>query len=701
MQLESSPVRIAGDTEQVRVEIDALESDIHRYRSGALPEHVFVEKRLRHGVYGQRQDGVHMLRSKLPLGLISTEQLSAFADIAEVYGHGVAHLTTRQDIQVHFVALERSPGLLRALDAADMTSREACGNVVRNVTCAENAGISGLEPFDPTGHALALARYLLRHPEGQSLGRKFKIHVSGESDLRWDRGRFHDLGLVAKEQDGRRGWEVRVGGGLGAVPHQAPILDAFVPEDELHAVVNAILVVFGRHGEKKNRARARLKFLVADWGIARFAEAVAAARVPVPFDGPEPFEEKVRHPPGGEIPAPRSPDEARWQAENLLPQRQAGYRAVWVRVPRGDLSPEQLRALARLLAAEVGETTRITADQGLAVRHVSTDRLPALYDGLRGLGLAGAGAAGIADPVTCPGADTCKLGITSPRAIAKKIAPELDALAEDPALRSLNVRISGCPNACAQHHVGDLGFFGAARTVEGVTAPHYIVMLGGEPGGSAYGTAHGKVPAARLGEAIGALGRTWLAERDGDEGFGAWVRRAGRDRFKQLLEPFGELPPIDVDPAAWREPGSEEAFRIVRGTGECAGMIVDEADFWLADADRDAESAADALARGEDPLPAARRAFLLSARALLATDGVRPTTDAGVIDAFRTGFYDAGRIFEGVGYYLLSAFDVAEGDRVRRLVEESRLFVEEAHGILARLRAPARKVPARGPVEAP
>jgi sulfite reductase (ferredoxin) len=690
-------VRIAGEPALVREEVDAFATDLARFRAGALPEPVFVEKRLRHGVYGQRQDGVHMLRSKLPLGLITTEQLDAFADIAEVYGHGVAHLTTRQDIQIHFVALDRTPGLLRALDAADMTSREACGNVVRNVTCAENAGVTAAEPFDPTGYALALARYLLRHPKGQSLGRKFKVHVSGDPGSAWDRGRFHDLGLVAKVVDGQPGWEVRVGGGLGAVPQQAPILDDFLPVERLHARVDAILDVFGRHGEKKNRARARLKFLVADWGIERFRAEVDAAQRDVGWEGPELHVEQIAHGPGAALPLPRSVAEQRWQAENLLPQRQAGYVTAVVRVPRGDLSPAQLRALAALLRREVGETTRIGADQGLYLRHVSVDRVRAVYDGLLALDLAGPAPGGVADPVTCPGADTCKLGITSPRAVARQVQPELELLAVDPELRALSVRISGCPNACAQHHVADIGFFGAARTVGGVTAPHYIVMLGGERGGAHYGTAHGKVPAVRLGEVVGALGGAWKAEREAGEGFGAWVRRSGRERIKVLLDAYAELPPIELNPAAWREPGSDEPFRIVRGTGECAGVIVDEVDFLLTDADREAEVAADRLARGEDAVGAARGAFLLAARALLLLDGARPDD---VLSAFRRTWYEPGRIFEGVGFYLLSAFEPAEGDRARRLVEEARLFVEEAHGIVARLRSPARKVPARGPVEA-
>jgi sulfite reductase beta subunit-like hemoprotein/uncharacterized protein (UPF0332 family) len=694
MTSASPSLRIAGDPTDVREELDAYASDLARFRAGSLPEPVFVEKRLRHGVYGQRQDGVHMLRSKLPLGLMTPEQLLAFADVTEVYGGGVAHLTTRQDIQIHFVPLDQTPALLRALDQGDMTSREACGNVVRNVTCAENAGVTAAEPFDPTGHALALARFLLRHPEAQSLGRKVKIHVSGDPGPRWDRGRFHDLGLVAKVRDGARGFELRVGGGLGAVPHLAPVLFDFLPEADLLAAAQAVLVVFARHGEKKNRARARIKFLVADWGLERFREAVLAAWQPVPWTGPEVWVEVPAAPPGpSEAPAPRSSAEEAWRATNVEPERVDGYRTVVVRVPRGDLSPAQLRGVAALLRDHVGSALRIGADQSLYLRSVSTARLSDVYEALVALDLALPGALGLADPVTCPGADTCKLGITSPRSVARAAQPTLDRLAQDPELAALKVRISGCPNACAQHHVADIGFFGAARTVGGVTAPHYIVMIGGEEGGAAFGTAHGKVPAARLGEAVESLARAWVAEREPGEVFGAWVRRTGRERFKVLLDAVGDLPSPEVDPAAWREPGSDEPFRIVRGTGECAGVVVDEADFFLADADREVEVAADRFAAGEDPVAAAQSAYLYAARALLVADGLRPLAPDDVVAAFRRTVYEAGQIYEGVGYYLLQAFSEStrDADRVRRLVEEVRLFVEEAHGILARRRAPAPK----------
>jgi sulfite reductase beta subunit-like hemoprotein len=575
-----SAFRVAGDAAGVARELAELRASIARFRAGQEPEAVFLERRLRHGIYGQRQDGVHMLRSKLPCGIVSPPQLEAFADIAEIWGGGVAHLTTRQDIQVHFVALERTPDLLAAMDAADLSAREACGNVVRNVVCDPWAGV-GPEPFDPTPYALGLAQALLRHPDGQQLGRKFKVSFSATDDPSRDASLIHDVGLVARVRDGRRGWRVVVGGGLGAVPQPARLFAEFVAVEALYPLVTAILRVFGRHGEKRNRARARLKFLVQDWGIDRFREAVLA----------EEGSPGLPHFPHHDVPA---------FPPGLEPgnQRQAGYEAVLARVPRGDLTPGQLRGLATLLRDEVGDTLRITPDQNLLVRFVATDRVARVRAGLDALGLGLRRT--VENPVTCPGADTCKLGITSPRAAARAAEGELARVEAG----DLRVHVSGCPNACAQHQVADVGFFGAARSVAGVVTPHYLVVLGGEAGGTAMGTAHGKVPAARLGETVRTLAELLAGHREAGETAGACFRRLGREAIRAALEPLQ-----DVTPAMYREPGSEAEFRVVRGVGECAGEAVDGVDLELADAERWADAARDALADGGEAFAASAHAF--------------------------------------------------------------------------------------------
>ncbi len=700
---------IAGARASVEAEITDFESSVARFRAGKVPEAVFLENRLRHGVYGQRQDGVHMMRSKLPLGLISPEQLDAFADIAETLGNGVAHLTTRQDIQVHFVTLDGSAELMRVLADAEMTSREACGNVVRNVCASPVAGVLPGEPFDVTPYGMALARFLLRLPDGQSLGRKFKATLTGTDDRRFDLTALHDLGLTAVLRDGVRGFRVVVGGGLGAVPHEARLFSDFVPVEELGTLARAIILVFARHGEKKRRARARMKFLVADWGIDRFREEVLTVARSLPDDPAwaeliapsEVWEDRPLFPAGPPLAdvAPRDGADARWWASNVLAQAQEGYVAVNVRVPRGDLSPAQLRGLATLLRAQVGDSTRIGPDQGLWIRHVPTSRVEALRQGLDALGLGAAGAGGLADPVTCPGADTCKLGITTPRALAESLEDTLDALAEHPRLSRLKIHVSGCPNACAQHHVADIGLFGAARTVQGQTAPHFMVLLGGLHGGRSaqeegdgFGTTVIKLPAKHIGEAVRRLTTAFLDEAHDDEPFGRYARRAGRAHLKALLQDLTALPTPAEDPSYYREHGREQGFAVVRGTGECAGAVVLQGDLLLMEADRFADHAAGLLEAGA---PAAEvRAAALSAldfagRAILSTQGVTDVAEGRVLEPFRTHVYDPGVIYEGVGHYLIAAFTEAPetvvGDRLRRLVVEAGLVTEEAHSIVGRL----------------
>ncbi|MEM9383171.1 MAG: nitrite/sulfite reductase, partial [Planctomycetota bacterium] len=587
-------------SEAIETEIDALEAAIGRFRAGRLAEPVFTETRLRHGVYGQRQDGVHMIRIKLPLGRVGAGALRTIADVAETYGNGVAHLTTRQDVQFHFVALERAPELLRDLARVDVTAREACGNVVRNVTAGALSGVSPTEAFDVTPHGLSLASALLRHPLGQDLGRKFKVRLSGEADPALHEALFHDLGLVAQVRHGRRGFTAYVGGGLGAIPYRAEVLYEFLPEDELLEVALAILVVFGARGERRKRARARLKFLVADMGLDAFRAEVERARRDVQLErrgwlDHERGVERRPVPQEAAFPVGEGEDEARWIASNVHLQRQRGYAAVAIRVPRGDLSPAQLRGLAGLLDAVPGAAVRVDVDQNLVLRWVPVGRLREVRSGLVVLGL---GDAGDLDPVTCPGADTCKLGITSPRSIAADVERALAPLRDDPRVAALRVHVSGCPNSCARHQIADVGLHGAARTVDGRSAPHYALVLGGHAGGEQFGGPHGKVPAARAGDAVGAIVRAFVEGAETAERFHAWLARVGRGGVREIVQPLTGLPPYAAAPALYREPGRDEAFAVRRGTGECAGEVVGGADLAVALADSHVDRALDAEEAG-------------------------------------------------------------------------------------------------------
>lgn len=737
----TSRASIAGPRELVRAELDDFATAIERFRAGRIPEASFLELRLRHGVYGQRQDGVHMIRSKLPLGLLSAEQLDAFADLTEAYASGVAHLTTRQDIQVHFVPLTQTPDLMRVLADAEMTSREACGNVVRNVTATETAGIEANEAFDVTGHGMALAQFLLRHPDGQSLGRKFKITLSGSFDPFFNQGPIHDLGATAVVRGETRGFHILVGGGLGPVPHEAQRLTEFAPETELLPLALAVLRVFSRHGEKKNRAKARLKFLVARWGIDRFREAVFEERAQIAREGVDVglgllaehtdgrWDDRPLHPAEGVFPAATEAGAETWLRTNVLRQRQAGYAAVRVRVPRGDLSPAQLRGLAAILRTHTGDTLRLVADQSLLLRFVPFGRLLAVRAALEAIGLGRPRAGGLSDPVTCPGADSCKLGITSPRSVARHIEPLLDQLAEDPRLERLRVKISGCPNSCVQQQTADIGLFGAARTVAGQVAPHYILFVGGRPGGhrapadeSGYGVNIARVPALKVGAVIERLATTYLERGRANESFADWSRRTGRGELQALVADLLHVPTPSEDPSYYREVGAASPFEVVRGTGECAGMVVLASHLLLVEADLKAEATAAALDR-KAPAAEVRRlaleAMVLGAKALISTALVDPNATPHEIPAtelkladvppehqaawlwvaidWKQRFYDTGRIYEGVGAYFLNALqessESVQGDRLRRLVVEAGLFVEEAHSMIAKMEKAAESQP--------
>jgi sulfite reductase (ferredoxin) len=702
---------VAGSREFVAREIDNFQKDITRFREGRIPEAVFLEERLRLGLYGQRQDGVHMMRSKLPLGLMGAAGLDAFADIAERFGSGNAHLTTRQDIQIHFVTMDGSTDVMRVLDAHEITSKEACGNVVRNVTGAPISGIWPGEPFDVTPYGMELTRFLLRHPDGQSLGRKFKITLAGTDDALWNMGAYHDLGLTARVRDGQRGFRVVVGGGLGSVAFEAQEYTDFLPEEELFPFAQALLKLFAIHGEKKKRARARMKFLLAKWGMERFREEVEAVRAglsPDPewtswLDRVDSWGDTPLHGPARGFPSGRTNEEATWLRTNVYKQAQKGYSAVKIRVPTGDLNPSQLRGLASLLRRATGDTLRITPDQELLLRWVPNDRLLEVHGALIELGLGLPRAGGLGDTVTCPGADTCKLGITSPRSIARAIQPVLDELALNPALEHLRIHVSGCPNGCATHQVADIGLFGAAKTINGTSAPHYMLMLGGRAGGTdgvtlgaGFGMVVIKMPAARVGASIRRITALYLEEGEENEAFGAFTRRLGRRRFKDLLVDLTELPPFDVEPDAYREPGSDVAFAVVRGVGECEGAAIEQSDLLLAEADREADLALERLEDGasaRDVAAAAKAAMHLAARALLSTENVNEADEDVVEARFRSLWYEPGRIFEGMGHHFLGARHEDPGtiddDRKRRLVVEAGLFVEEVHGLVMRLNGQA------------
>src|SRR5262245_52972613 len=501
-------------------EVELYEAQMALRKLGKIEEKVFAETRLRRGSYGQRydngqrHDGITtqklpysantkgpdtfwdapgMQRIKIPFGGLKPEQMVVLAELAEEYSDGICHITTRQDFQLHYIHIEDAPDIFYRLAAVGITTREACGNSVRNVTACPLAGVCRTETFDVTPYAKAIAFYLLGHPDTQDFGRKFKIAFSGCEHEACALTSMHDLGGIAviKVVDGKEvgGFRLFVGGGLGAVPHQAKLFDEFVPEEELMPLARAIGRVFARLGEKKNRNRARLKFLVQKLGIDEFKRMVLEERKSMPedsswrkhFDEIPRFQEKAAWQ-GVQLNGAKRPEGFdAWAATNVYEQRQPGYAVVTVTCPLGDLTSDQMRSLADVSRRYAGGNARTTVEQNIVLRWVPQNKVIDLYNELKAIGLGEGNAGTIVDITACPGTDTCKLGIASSRGLAGELRERLavKSASLDEAIKNLRIKVSGCFNSCGQHHVADIGFYGNSRNIGGYTVPHFQVMLGG------------------------------------------------------------------------------------------------------------------------------------------------------------------------------------------------------------------------------
>ena len=728
---------------QLAREVDIFETEIELRKQGKVEEKLFAETRLRRGVYGQRYDNGQrwdglksqqlgypsgdltkgpstvwdapgMQRIKIPFGGLNTRQLEVLAEVAEEYSDGISHVTTRQDFQLHFVHIDDTPSLMRRLAAVGITTREACGNSVRNVTACPYAGVCPEETFDVTPYADACARFLLGHPDVQDFGRKFKIAFSGCKDRACGLVSMHDLGGIAvtRVDNGkeRRGFEFYVGGGLGTVPHQAKLLEEFLPEEELLPMAQAVARVFARLGEKKNRNRARIKFLVSQLGIEEFRRIVLEERQRLPHDPAwtayldqlKENEEKPLNPPSSLNGATPAEGFERWVQSNVFRQRQAGYVVATVRLPLGDITSSQLRALADIARRFVKDTIRTTVEQNIVLRWVSEGDLSELYAALKGIGLDESGAGTIVDITACPGTDTCKLGISSSRGLAAELSKRLaeKSLQLDESIQDLRIKISGCFNSCGQHHVADLGFYGVSRHVGGYTVPHFQVVLGGQwtENAGSYGLPVGAIPSRRVPEAVLRLTGRYVADRVGDERFQDFVKRVGKSEIKNLLQDLTQVPGHDEDASFysdWADP--REYTTGDMGIGECAGEVVDRVDFELAFAEREVFESQVALEKGEFQ-KAGERAYdsmLQTARALVRTQFYDISSDAAkIVNEFRTRFYDTKLFFDPYahgkfGQYLFRAHERAgiplTPDSAHQRIEEAQLFIEAAYSCRARL----------------
>jgi len=690
--------------EDDRQEIDVFETELKRVQAGQMPEKVFLEFRLRHGVYGQRQDGVQMQRIKIPMGILSSDQMIRLADLCEEYAVGVAHITTRQDVQYHYIDINDTPNLMRRLAGVGITTKEACGNVVRNVTACPQAGVCSDESFDVTPYARAMAYFLLRHPDAQNFGRKFKIAYSGCDDHACGLARMHDIGAIAKvkEVDGKRveGFQVYVGGGLGALPFQAKPYTDFMPAKDLMPLAQAIARVFARLGEKQNRAKARLKFLIASLGFEEFKRQVDIELKKLPHDPQwqaqideatnDYHDQPLKDPSELTVPEDASPELLRFLDVNVRPQAQQGYSMVEVFLPLGDISADQLRGLANLCDRYVKDTVRTTVEQNLLVRWVSNADVPKFYAGLKELNLADPGAGRMSDVTACPGTDSCKLGIASSRGLAAvlqdKFSNGLSRLADRD---DLKIKISGCFNSCGQHHIADIGLFGSVQRKGRHSAPVYQIALGGTTKNNAasYGLTVAKVAAKNAPDAIAKLTDLYTAEKQDGERFDQFANRMGRSRMKQELDEFAVKETYEQSPNLYEDNRQPWEYKKSLGVGECAGEVVDQAEFMLEDADRLNFEATLALDEGqwrsaaEKSLEASRKASdgLLSTRGLLLSDNYDTVAE------FRKHFYDTNQFLKPFADNFFRAADEPVDDitaeRARQRVEETTLFIEQAQTV--------------------
>lgn len=647
----------------VEKEIIELERKIREYREGRIAEEKFRSLRLARGVYGQRQPGVQMVRIKLPFGKVTFKQLLRIADISDEYASRNLHLTTRQDIQIHYVSLDRTPELWAKLAEDDITLREACGNTVRNVTASPHAGIDPEEPFDVSPYAHALFSYFLRNPICQEMGRKFKFAFS--SSVRDTAFTYvHDLGFIPKLRivDGveERGFKVMLGGGLGAQPMIAHVVHEFLPEDQLIPYSESVIRVFDRYGERNNRNKARFKFVIQKLGLEEVLRLIDEERIAnkvksfvidrdaVPQPEP-PIEADI---------APFSIDDPhayeRWERTNVHPQKQAGFFAVYVKVPTGDLSTAKARKLVEGVHGHIADEIRITQNQGLLLKFVRKASLPHLFLVLRDLDLAAPGFDSVADVTTCPGTDTCNLGISNStemaRVLEKLIYEEYADLVFN---RELKIKISGCMNSCGQHGLAHIGFHGSSLKAAGKVVPAAQVMLGGGTLGDGLGRAADrvvKVPSKRVTDVLRLILDDYKANAADGELFHDYYDRQTKDYFYRLLKPLADLTTLtDEEFVDW---GHEETFETAIGVGECAGVVIDLVATLLFEAEEKLGWANESYNAGAyaDAIYHAYSVFISAAKALLLDKGINSSSQHAIIKDFDTHFVETGEFHFANGF---------------------------------------------------
>lgn len=641
----------------VEKDILELERKIQLFKEGKLDEDRFRSLRLARGVYGQRQQGVQMIRIKLPFGKVTSEQLHRIADVSDEYSRGRLHITTRQDIQIHHVSLDRTPELWSELEKSDITLREACGNAVRNVTASETAGIDPMEPFDVSAYADATFRFFLRNPICQEMGRKFKISFSG-TDNDTALSFLHDLGFIAKSKEINgelvKGFKILLGGGLGSQPRQADVAFDFLETDKIIPFIESVLRVFDRYGERNKRAKARLKFLIKDIGYDEFINLVqqeqkALSYYSYPIDASE-FEKAIELPKIGvpEIIIQDINAYNLWKETNIFKQKQEGLVAIGIKVKLGDFYTDKARVLADLVKTYAGDEIRLSLRQNILIRHVKEELLPLFYTELEKLGLVESGYNSTLDITACPGTDTCNLGISSSTGIASVLENILKN--EYPNYvnnKDVTIKISGCMNACGQHNMAHIGFQGMSVKSGKYVAPALQVLLGGGILGDGQGRFANKVikiPSKRGPEALRLILNDYEKNVIVGESFLNYYDRREEKYFYNLLKPLADV--SNLKPEEFIDWGQDEEYVKAIGIGECAGVIIDLIATLLFDSEEKIELAEESQKEGKwaDSIYHSYNTLINTAKAVLIAEEIKTNTQASIIRDFDKYFIESGVI---------------------------------------------------------
>uniref|UniRef100_H6RDS9 Sulfite reductase [NADPH] hemoprotein beta subunit n=1 Tax=uncultured Flavobacteriia bacterium TaxID=212695 RepID=H6RDS9_9BACT len=673
----------------VERDILELEKKIHLFKEGKIDEERFRSLRLARGVYGQRQDGVQMIRIKLPYGKVSGDQLIRIADVADEYSTRKLHITTRQDIQIHYVSLDRTPELWAQLEKDDVTMREACGNTVRNITASETAGIDPREPFDVSPYAHATFQFFLRNPICQEMGRKFKISFSAtEEDTALSF--MHDLGFIAKIKDGQKGFQVMLGGGLGSQPRQADLLYDFMPEDQLIPTVEGVLRIFDRLGERAKRLKARMKYLIKDLGKDAFMDLVNEERkalsnktYPIDVDA---YESKMGMP-NAVTPDVEINEKAfeTWKSTNVFPQKQEGFFAIGIKTKLGDFSTEKARKLAVLVKKYAANELRLSLRQNILLRHIPESSLRFFYSKLDKLDFANPGYNTTVDITACPGTDTCNLGIASSTGMADILEQTL--LEEYPEYinnKDITIKISGCMNACGQHNMANIGFQGMSiRTPEKLVAPAVQVLLGGGVLGNGQGRFADKVikmPSKRGPQALRNILDDFAHNADGKD-FLSYYDAQGQKYFYDILKPLSETD--NLEPSDFVDWGNTDRYVQEVGIGECAGVVIDLVQTLLLEAKEKLALSIDSFEQQKwaDSIYNTYTGLVNGAKALLVSENISTNTQANIIAEFDKTFGEKPAVVGDKPFPAL-IYQIKENEPTKEFAET---YLEEANAFFNRV----------------